>query len=80
MVKGGKIIETGYNKDKITLDDILAADSICFKGIVFRRNIVKNIPDYEVEYKNMAFERLYIHMAELGNLMFCDNERIADVC
>lgn len=79
MVKGGKIIETGYNKDKITLDDILAADSICFKGIVFRRNIVKNIPDYEVEYKNMAFERLYIHMAELGNLMFCDSERIADV-
>lgn len=79
MVKGGKIIETGYNKDKITLDDILAADSISFKGIVIRRNIVKNIPDYEVEYKNMAFERLYIHMAELGNLMFCDSERIADV-
>ena len=80
MVKGGKIIETGYNKDKITLDDILVADSISFKGIVIRRNIVKNIPDYEVEYKNMAFERLYIHMAELGNLMFCDSERIADVC
>ncbi len=80
MIKGGKVIESRYSKEKITLEDVLAADSICFDGIVFRRDVVNDIPDYEAEYKGMAFERLYIHMTELGNLIYCDSETIVDVC
>lgn len=79
MIRAGKTIRTGYDKEIVTLDDVLAADNICFEGVVFRRGIVKNIPDYESEYGNMAFERLYIHMAELGNVKFCDSEMIINV-